>query len=878
MITLSPGPTLSWSEPASLLGADLSNALAEAFSRGAGPGLARLALCPPTTALAPALSWWRSFAHMQASRACCALEGLDTEALLDLMDDAPTSAGVRSARDVDALATLGQALAEALALAARISKTHPRALLAAAHAGWDSVGRVHFDLSDDAANDEHPFLLTSSYGIEMGSDGAARMVTLARAIKTFSAQSRAAAVDSAVQPLCDAGKKSAWMRAAMANPATGSMMRPMPMNPAQAWEFLREVKRIEAAGIRTRLPPDWAGGSPAKASVHAWVGTGAPTMVGSRALLDFKMEVALNGEKLTEAEIAELAGASSGLARVRGQWVMADPQGFGATLRRFRAIEQRSRLEGISFAEAMALQAQSRAMELDDFEDSPAWSGLRHGPWLVEALASLRSPERLALADPGSLLSATLRPYQAEGLRWLLSLRSLGLGACLADDMGLGKTIQILAFLLVLRRDEGPAPSLLVAPASLLENWADEAKRFAPGLKVIALRGDAKGADGDYDPAIFADCDLVVASYGTLMRSKSLRGASWRLAIADEAQALKNPSTQTAKTCKTLKAQMRVALTGTPVENRLGDLWSLLDFTHPGLLGSRSEFSAFHARLAETNNLEPLRALVRPYVLRRKKTDKSVISDLPDKIETTELCSLTTRQAALYQQTVDEMGRALASSSGISRQGAVISCLTRLKQICNHPAHYLRDGAWRAADSGKVQMLRELAQEIAESDGKLLVFTQYQEAVGPVAEHLAAVFGAPGLCLHGGVPASLRQGLVDQFQADGGPPFMVLTVKAGGTGLNLTAANHVIHFDRWWNPAVESQATDRAFRIGQSRNVCVHKLVCKGTVEERIDEMIASKIQLAEDAIEQGGPPSLGSMSDKEIIDLVRLDARSLAV
>jgi superfamily II DNA or RNA helicase len=877
VILLSPGPTLSWSEPASGADSELTLALGEAFGRGAGAGLAQLALCPPSSPLTPALAWWRSFAHMQASRLCCGLDDLDPDALSALAHDAPTSMAIDAERDHLTLMALARELSGSIAKAAHLSKTHPRALLAASHPGWDSVGRVHFDLSDDPSHDEKPFLLHASYGIEMGADGRARMISLARAIKSFSAQSRSAAVDSAVQPLCEAGKKSAWTRAAMADPATGSMLKPMRMNPAQAWEFLREVKRIESAGIRVRLPPSWAGGSPAKASVHAWVGTGAPTMVGSRALLDFKMEVALGGERLTEQEIATLAGSSSGLARVRGQWVMADPQGFGAALKRFRAIEARSREEGISFAEAMALQAQSRSLELDDFEDGPAWSGLRHGPWLTEALAQLRSPERLAMADPGDLLSATLRPYQAEGLRWLLALRSLGLGACLADDMGLGKTIQILAFLLVLRRDEGSMPSLLVAPASLLENWADEAERFAPGLKVATLRGDSKGADGDYDPAMFLGFDLVVASYGSLMRSKSLRGASWRLAIADEAQSLKNPTTQTAKACKTLKAQMRVALTGTPVENRLGDLWSLLDFTHPGLLGSRSEFSAFHARLVETGDLEPLRSLVRPYVLRRKKTDKSVISDLPDKIETTELCSLTARQAALYQQTVEEMGRALASSSGISRQGAVIACLTRLKQICNHPAHYLRDGAWRAADSGKVQMLRELAQEIADSEGKLLVFTQYQEAVGPLEEHLAAIFGQPGLRLHGGVPASQRQGLVDQFQAEGGPPFMVLTVKAGGTGLNLTAANHVIHFDRWWNPAVESQATDRAFRIGQSRNVCVHKLVCKGTVEERIDEMIASKIQLAEDAIEQGSPPSLGSMSDKEIIDLVRLDARSLA-
>jgi len=790
--------------------------------------------------------------------------------------DAPPSVGLDD--DCQArLAGWGSALCKSLADAAVLTKTTPIALLSQANPQWSRIGRVHFDLSEDFSNPDQPFYFGASYALDMGSDGNPIHIPLSRAIKSFSLAGRQSEVDSAVLPLCTAEKKSPWVKQALADPATGPLLKSTRLSARQAFDLLLDSKKIEASGILIRLPHAWNGFNPSRARVQATIGTMAPAFAGSKALLDFKVQVSVDGLPLTPSEIELLHSATDGLARIRGQWVLADPDGLGSALRRFKAIEARAQKEGISFAEAMDIASSLRGAIARDERDPPPsadWFGVKPGAWLEQALADLRSPAHPV--DPECLLTTTLRPYQLEGLRWLHGLHRLGLGACLADDMGLGKTIQILSLLLVLKRDQGDKPSLLAAPASLLDNWANEAAKFAPSLRVAILHGDVakKTSLADFDPSEFSQFDLVVTSYGSLMRSTSLRAYSWRLAIADEAQALKNPSTQTAQSCKQLIADTRIALTGTPVENRLSDLWSLLDFTHPGLLGTRSDFNAFYSRLAELGDLEPLRNLVRPYVLRRKKTDKSVISDLPEKIETTELCPLSARQGALYQRCVEQISRDLTQAQGFARHGIIISALTRLKQICNHPAHLLRDGPWRASDSGKIQMLRELAQEIADSDGRLLVFTQYQEAVAPITEHLTAIFGKPGLHLHGGIRVGKeRQRLVDAFQAHDGPPFMVLTVKAGGTGLNLTAANHVIHFDRWWNPAVENQATDRAFRIGQNKNVMVHKLVCKGTVEERIDLMIASKIQLAEDAVGSASEaPALSTLSDQEILDLVRLD------
>jgi non-specific serine/threonine protein kinase len=445
-----------------------------------------------------------------------------------------------------------------------------------------------------------------------------------------------------------------------------------------------------------------------------------------------------------------------------------------------------------------------------------------------------------------------------------------------------------LALLLILRKtldgsgaarqesDQGRRTSILVAPASLLANWAAEIERFAPTLTAIIAHPSAMTSAElkAIDRERLVDVDLVITSYGSLLRMPALLAIPWRLAILDEAQAIKTPGARQTRAAKQIDARARIALSGTPVENRLGDLWSIFDFLNPGLLGSGKAFSSFTKKLSSQshNAYAPLRALVRPYILRRLKTDRSVIADLPDKTEVRAFCHLTRKQAALYQQTVADLATELDRADGMKRRGIVLASLMRLKQICNHPSQWLGDGSWAEADSGKLTRLREIAEVIAAKQEKVLVFTQFREVTGPLAAFLESVFGRGGLVLHGETAVGKRQGLVKRFQEDDRVPFFVISLKAGGAGLNLTGASHVVHFDRWWNPAVENQATDRAFRIGQTKNVLVHKFVCRGTIEERIDQLIDSKRQLSQDLLEGGGEMLLTEMKDDELLRLVALD------
>jgi non-specific serine/threonine protein kinase len=496
--------------------------------------------------------------------------------------------------------------------------------------------------------------------------------------------------------------------------------------------------------------------------------------------------------------------------------------------------------------------------------------------WVADLLAGDLA-RQLELLDQPEGLVGELRAYQKRGFSWLAFLDGLGVGACLADDMGLGKTIQILSLLLVLKNEAARErkPCLLVAPASLLANWVSEIARFAPSLRTAVAHPSAAPAE-KFDPeeGNLADLDLVITSYGFLSRSPWLATASWRLAVLDEAQAIKNPAAKQTKTVKQLRADTRIALTGTPIENRLNDLWSIFDFINPGLLGSPKQFSSFVKGLADRPHspYEPLRDLVRPYILRRLKTDRSIIADLPDKTEMKAFCSLSRKQAALYQQAVQELARQLEDADGMQRKGLVLAYLMRLKQICNHPSQWLGDGGWAEEDSGKLARLRDILEVVAARQEKALIFTQFRETTAPLAAFAGSLFGRPGLVLHGETEIKKRRDLVRQFQEDESTPFFVLSLKAGGAGLNLTAASHVVHFDRWWNPAVENQATDRAFRIGQNKNVLVHKFVCRGTVEDKIDQLIESKQQLAGDLLGGGSEMLLTEMKDEDLLKLVALD------
>jgi non-specific serine/threonine protein kinase len=497
----------------------------------------------------------------------------------------------------------------------------------------------------------------------------------------------------------------------------------------------------------------------------------------------------------------------------------------------------------------------------------------------------MRSPELSLGALPGAALHATLRPYQETGVRWLHFLSQLGLGACLADDMGLGKTIQVISLLLVRKKQTGGGggPALLVMPASLLANWRSEIARFAPSLRIRVAHPSQVPAEelasAAAEPSRFvAGFDATLTSYGMLLRQEWFTAVPWSMVVLDEAQAIKNPGSRQSQAVKRLRSETRIALTGTPVENCLTDLWSIFDFLSPGLLGSRLAFREFVKRLDRRpeESYAPLRQLVAPYLLRRMKTDRSVISDLPDKTEVKVFCPLARKQAALYSQAVQELAGSLAGVEGIERRGLVLSFLLRFKQICNHPAQWLAEDEYPPQESGKFLRLQVLCEEIAARQEKVLVYTQFRTLAEPLARFLRSAFGRPGLVLHGQVAVKRRQGVVDEFQREDGPPFFVLSLKAGGTGLNLTAASHVIHFDRWWNPAVENQATDRAYRIGQRRTVMVHKFICQGTIEERIDAMIGEKTTLAGEILEGGAAPMITEMSDRELLDLVRLDVGAL--
>jgi SNF2 family DNA or RNA helicase len=666
---------------------------------------------------------------------------------------------------------------------------------------------------------------------------------------------------------------------------SGELYQPLAWTVEEAHRFLREVAAFEAAGLVVRVPDWWRGRRTLTPVVRVRLGDAPPSGIGTDGLLDFRIEMAIEEEPLTPAEIKALLSGTETLLFLRGRWVEVDRERLTNVLGHWRDVERVAQA-GVTFHEALRMVAgpNTPARQLHEPAEDPdrRFTRIEAGAWLADTLARLRGAEAEQATDPGPRLTAQLRPYQKAGVRWLWWLRSLGLGGCLADDMGLGKTVQVIG-LLTLIAPERKDPSLLVVPASLLANWQRELARFAPSLRSLIVHPSMLSADdlAALDEARLREQDVVITTYQTVLRLPLFAAITWDVLALDEAQAIKNPGAKQTRAVKALRARTRLALTGTPVENRLGDLWSIFDFLAPGLLGSATEFTRFAKGLADTPQAgyASLRALVRPYILRRLKTDRSVIADLPDKVEVNVYCPLSRRQAALYQQTVQSLARALAQredeKNDIDRRGLVLSTLLRLKQICNHPSQWLKDGgAWTAEESGKLARLSSIVEEIASRQEKVLVFTQFREIAEPLAGFLAQAFGRPGLVLTGSTAIARRKKLVDEFQDPAGPPFFVISLKAGGTGLNLTAATHVIHFDRWWNPAVENQATDRAFRIGQTRNVLVHKLVCRGTVEERIDEMLAGKRALSEQVLASGGEVNLTELDDATLLRTLSLDMK----
>ena len=876
---------LAPSPDAQPLSEDLQQRLTADFDRGTGHGLLQLGGGEVATALPAVFAYWREFAARYVTAVCTSAQVAEGAAvaapdnLSAIAAAVPPMAGAEYLTEA-VLRSLWQELDAALHAELAASKQTLQDFLKRLNPAWHVIGRVHFNLAENRKDEEAPFAFLATYATGLSAHARAQHLPLTQALREYAGARNKSQLLSLLMPVQRAAEQCTWLRQLL---DSGEIYHPLRWRPAEALQFLTDVPKLEAAGIVVRVPGTWRAGRPSRPQIRASVGGQAPAQLGADALLDFNVELMLDGEPLSPGEIKQLLAGSAGLQLLRGRWVEVDTGKLSRLLERFRQA-QAARKEGLSFAEAMRWVSGARLIEEPAGEEIDRdWSQVVAGPWLAQTLRGLRSPQGLAQVDPGSDLKASLRPYQQAGVHWLYLLQQLGLGACLADDMGLGKTIQVLSLLLVLKRQEQEAAgrneerraSLLVAAASLLANWAAEIARFAPGIRALIAHPSAlpqtelKQIDQDR----LAGVDLVITSYGTLLRLPWLETVPWRLVVLDEAQAIKNPSAKQTRAAKRLDTRSRVALTGTPVENRLSDLWSIFDFTHPGLLGSDKAFTAFAKRLANSGNYAPLRELVRPYILRRLKTDKAVIADLPDKTELKAYCPLSPRQAALYQQAVQELAGELASAQeDIARKGVVLAFLMRFKQICNHPSQWVGDARWSETDSGKFARLREIAEVIAAKQEKVLVFTQFREAAQPLAAFLGAVFGRPGLLLHGGTRVAQRKELVRQFQEDELTPFFVLSLKAGGAGLNLTAAAHVVHFDRWWNPAVENQATDRAFRIGQKRNVLVHKFVCRGTVEDKIDQLIESKQQLVKDVLEDSAELKLTEMSDKQLLDLVALD------
>ena len=653
----------------------------------------------------------------------------------------------------------------------------------------------------------------------------------------------------------------------------------------QAYSFLRETASLlEHSGFGVLVPQWWKKRSK-RLGVHATISpTDSSGILNLDALVRFRWQLALGGQMIDPDEFVHLTALKMPLVQVRGEWVELQPEQIEAAIRFWeKRAEERRRVAPHDATREMTLRKALQMGLAEEIETNglPV-VGVKTEGWVRDLLQQLSGSEPLTELYPPEGLVGQLRPYQVRGLSWLAFLRRWGLGACLADDMGLGKTIQAIAlFLRDLQEGQADEPVLVVCPTSVLGNWAREIHRFAPSLQVLIHHGsDRAGEEAFADQA--RQVHVVITTYALARRDVGmLRKIEWNGIVLDEAQNIKNPGAKQTQAIRRLRAGYRVGLTGTPVENRLSELWSIMQFLNPGYLGSQRAFRANFARPIERYQDQEaaarLRKLVQPFILRRVKTDPTIIQDLPDKLETKVYCSLTPEQATLYQATVEDALRQVEESEGIQRKGQVLSMLTQLKQICNHPAHFLKDGSVLPDRSGKLSRLVEMLEEVLSVDERALIFTQYAEMGALLQQHLEESFGGEVLFLYGGTPAKQRDRMIARFQEERGPgpSLFVLSLKAGGLGLNLTRANHVFHFDRWWNPAVENQATDRTYRIGQTRDVWVHKFICAGTLEERIDELIESKKALAESVI-GAGEGWLTELDTDQLRELVTLSQEAM--
>jgi non-specific serine/threonine protein kinase len=714
--------------------------------------------------------------------------------------------------------------------------------------------RVYFHLVEQK-NGPKPFAFLATYSVEKNNK--AKHLPLKHALESFKDDQKK--LIQLISSVIKASEKSAFISDVL---TSGELYAPLGLTEKEAYGFLKDIEIYESFGIMCRIPNWWKKRN-RNLGVKISIGNDKPSKVGLDALMDFRPEIYLGDRAITKEELNHFLQLSEGLLMFKGQWIEINKNNLEKISQAMDHMEGLLNNEGLSLKEVMQMQLGS-SKDLSHGEVAIEYT---NGMWLQETLSNLKMPSETVFKIEDTF-KATFRDYQKIGYKWLLQMQHYNFGACLADDMGLGKTVQVIGFLEYVRKNQG-GQGLLILPASLIGNWEKEIQKFAPDLAYKVLHS-SKGKNSIEE--ISADDFLIITTYGMVKRLELLKEKTFNYLILDEAQAIKNPATKQTKAIKALNADMKIALTGTPIENNLGDLWSLFDFLNKGLLGSMKEFKQFTKNLSDHPlGYSKLKKVISPFIMRRMKTDPAIVPDLPDKLEFNKYTLLTQKQEVLYKKVLKDVAKKLEGAEGIERKGLVLSSIMKFKQICNHPSQYLGDYDYNEKSSGKFLQLKSICENIYEKRERVIVFTQFKEMTGPISDYLEGIFNKKGLVLHGGTPVKKRQDMVDTFNGEAYLPYMVLSLKAGGVGLNLTAANHVIHFDRWWNPAVENQGTDRAFRIGQNKDVMVYKFITKGSIEEKISEMLEDKSKLSEDILQDSGEKWITEYNNDELMALFSL-------
>ncbi|MBN2852613.1 MAG: DEAD/DEAH box helicase [Clostridia bacterium] len=724
------------------------------------------------------------------------------------------------------------------------------------------LGRIFFYL-EESEDEQQPF----SFRVTYSTAGESRQIKeypLKQAVIENSGNLKR--LNELMSPLTEASLHSEFLRQLIQSEKIYEFNS---LSSDEAYLFLNELHIYEQSGIICKVPKWWKEKTPSsKLSIH--IDFASENTLSLNSILNFKVEMMLGNESISEEQLKSLIGEAQGLQYINGRWIEVNHRDLNETLTAFSQA-QKLMTQDLGIIEALKMQLNiKKTLHLPgDFQDIE----ITNGEFLTNLITTLTNPGKITPVDVGSDFNTKLRLYQEHGLNWLWFMKNLKLGTCLADDMGLGKTVQILALIHYARKVR-KEKTLLIIPASIIGNWISELNRFTPDIKYYVIHPSENKNVNDENSEIINAHELFITTYTMVSKVGWLRKQTWDTVILDEAQAIKNPRTKQTRIVKQLNAVHKIALTGTPIENHLSDLWSLFDFLNKGLLGTPKEFNEFIRQIKEKNaGYTKLKNVVNPFILRRLKTDKSIISDLPDKVEMKSYIPLSKKQIALYSNLVNQLKIKLEQyNEGIERKGVVLSSIMKFKQICNHPSQYTGQLHYPEKDSGKFQRLKEICDVIYEKRERVLVFTQFKEITEPLNSFLEGVFGHKGLVFHGGTSVIKRKEIVSKFQGHEYVPYMVISIKAGGVGLNLTAANHVIHFDRWWNPAVENQATDRVFRIGQSKNVIVHKFISSGTIEEKIDRMIEAKVKLSNEVISDQGADWISSLDNEALMELFRLE------